>query len=134
MHSAAQTSDRGSIVIGWLAKLVVVLVLFAIVAFDAIAVGSAHLSGSDDANNAASAAALAWQQSHHSIQAAYDAAAASITNSNEKVLTKDFTVSPDGSIHLLMTRRVNTLVMKHVGFLKKYSVTTLTGEAPPPTP
>jgi hypothetical protein len=126
--------DHGSIVIGWLSKLVVALLLVAIVAFDGIAVGSAHLSGSDDANNAASAASTAWWQSHHSIQAAYDAAAASVTNSNEKVLTKDFTVSTDGSVHLLMTRKVNTLVMKHVGFLKKYTATVITGEAPPYTP
>lgn len=132
MHRAGP--EQGSIVIGWLAKLAVVLALFAIVAFDGIAVGSAHLSGSDDANNAASAAAFAWQNSHHSVQAAYDAAVETITNSNEKILTKDFTVSPDGSIHLLMTRKVNTLVMKHIGFLKKYTVTTITGEAPPPTP
>jgi hypothetical protein len=134
MYRAVPTSDRGSIVIGWLAKLVVVLVLFAIVAFDGIAVGSAHLSGSDDANNAASAAASAWWENHHSIQAAYDAAVAAVTNTNEKVLTTGFTVSTDGSVHLLMTRRVSTLVMKHVGFLKKYTVTTITGEAPPFTP
>ena len=126
--------DRGSIVIGWLAKLAIVLALVAIVAFDGIAVGSAHLSASDDADAAATAAAYAWQQSHHSIQAAYDAAVAAVTNSDEKVLTKDFTISPDGSVHLLMSRRIHTLVMKHIGFLKKYTVTDITGEAPPPAP
>ena len=50
-------TDAGTIVVGWLVKVALVLMILGISTFDAIAVGSAHLTTSDDANTAASAAA-----------------------------------------------------------------------------
>ena len=128
----AALRERGSIVIGWLGKIVVVLAVMGVALFDGVSVGVAHMNGQDDANSAASAANTAWTQSHN-VQDAYNAAVAAITNSNETVLTKGFSVDTDGTVHLLLRRTAVTLVMSHIGPLKKYTVITLPGEASSPT-
>jgi hypothetical protein len=125
--------DSGSIVLGWLTKLVVVLALLGVIAFDAISVGVAHLNGSDDANNAATAAATAWQQTHQ-VQAAYAAALATITNPAETLLERGFVVNQDGSVRLLIRRKASTMVVAHIGPLKKYADAVIEGDAPPYTP
>jgi hypothetical protein len=128
---SAQLRDSGGIVIGWLVKLVAGLVLFSVVAFDAISVGAAHVTGKDDADSAALAAADAWRDSHD-INQAYDAAEQAVDPSNENVLAKGFSVDPDGTVHLTMTRTATTLVMFRIGPLKKYTVVTVKGESGPP--
>lgn len=124
--------DRGSIVVGWLTKLVVVIAVLGVMAFDAIAVGAARMNASDDANQAASAAQTAWQSSHN-VQTAYGAAEGSLTNSSEQILTRGFAIDPDGTVHLLLRRTAPTLVMSKIGPLKKYTIVTVSGEATPPT-
>lgn len=125
--------DAGSIVIGWLTKLVAVLAIIGVMAFDALSIGAAHVSATDDADSAASAAQTAWA-AKHDVQTAYNAAAASLTNPSEQVLTRGFAVDPDGTVHLLLRRTVSTtLVLRHLGPLKKYTVFTVVGEATPPT-
>ena len=124
--------DSGSIVLGWLTKLTVTLLLFGVVLFDSVSIGVARMSAADDANNAASAAASEWQATHD-VQAAFNAASAAITNSNEKLLTRGFTVSPDGTVHLFLRRSATTLVLYRIGALKKYGTITATGEAQPAT-
>src|SRR5207245_2199728 len=83
--TVAATRDSGSIVVGWLVKVAVVLMLFGIAAFDAVSVGSAHLTTSDDANTAASASASDFQSSH-SAASALRAATDAITNPNETMV------------------------------------------------
>jgi hypothetical protein len=122
--------DRGSVVIGWLVKLVAVLALVSISAFDAISVGAARVSGADDADTAALAAADTWRDTHN-INSALDAARAA-TGSNETVLSNGFSVDPDGTVHLVMHKTATTLVMFRIGPLKKYTVVTLKGESGPP--
>ena len=122
--------DRGSVVIGWLVRLVAALVLFSVCAFDAISVAVAHVSGTDDANGAAFAAADTWRDTHN-IDQAVEAARAAAGN-NETVLTKGFTIDPDGTVHLVMEKTATTLVMYRIGPLKKYTLVTLQGESGPP--
>jgi hypothetical protein len=124
--------DTGSIVVGWLTKLVVALALVGVMAFDALSVGAAHVSASDDANQAAAAAQSDWLNSHD-VQSAYNAAAESLTNSSEQVLTRGFSIEPDGSVHLLLQRTATTLVLNRIGPLRKYTVFTTAGEATAPT-
>lgn len=126
-------ADTGSIVIGWLVKVAVVIALVGVMAFDAIAVGSAHMSASDDANSAASAAASDYWNTH-STKSALSAAADAITNPNESLVANSLRVAPDGSVTIVLRRTITTLVMHDIGPLKKYTVVTVTGEAPPPTP
>jgi hypothetical protein len=125
--------DSGSIVVGWLTKVALVLTIFGLAAFDAISVGAAHLTGADDANNAASAAATSWRQTHQ-VQAAYDAARESIGDKDETILTRGFVIDANGGVQLLLARKATTLVMYRIGPLKKYTEVVISGEAPPATP
>jgi hypothetical protein len=122
--------DRGSVVIGWLVKLVAVLALVSVSAFDAISVGAARVSGADDADSAALAAAETWRDTHN-INSAL-ASARDASGSNETVLSAGFVIDPDGTVHLVMKKTATTLVMSHIGPLKKYTVVTLHGESGPP--
>jgi len=124
--------DSGSIVLGWLTKLTVTLVLTGVVLFDSVSVGVVRMSAADDANNAAQSASFEWQRSHN-LQLAYNAAVNTITNPNEDLLTRGFTIDADGTVHLLLRRTATTLVLYRVGPLKKYTTVTAHGEARPPT-
>lgn len=130
MHT--QRRDSGSIVLGWLTKVMLVLTIAGVVLFDGVSVGVARMSAQDDANNAATAAAADWK-TNHNLQSAFDAAVASVSNPRERVLTRGFRIDPDGTTHLLLRRTATTLVMYRIGPLKKYGVITAKGEAPPPT-
>jgi hypothetical protein len=125
-------ADSGSIVIGWLAKLAIALTLFGVAAFDAVSVGSAHLTASDDANSAASAAAADFQTSHN-VTSALGAATDAITNPNETLVPGSLTIARDGSASLMVERKVTTLVMYRIGPLKKYTMLKIRGEASAPT-
>lgn len=124
--------DAGTIVMGWLIKVALVLVVFGVTAFDSVSVASAHLSTSDDANSAASAAAADFQSSHN-IQSALSAAKDAITNPNEVLLSNSLTIHPDGSASVTVERKITTLVMYRIGPLKKYTVIQVRGQASAPT-
>ena len=124
--------DAGAIVVGWLVKVALVLTVFGITAFDAVSVGSAHLSTSDDANSAASAAAADYQLSHN-IQSALAAAKDEITNPNEVLLPNSLTIHADGSATVTIQRKITTVVMYRIGPLKKYTVIDVRGQASAPT-
>lgn len=124
--------DAGTIVMGWLVKLALVLTLFGVTAFDAVSVASAHLSTSDDANSAASAAAADYQTTHN-VQSALAAAQDEITNPNEVLLPSSLVINPDGSATVTVQRKITTVVMYRIGPLKKYTVIKVRGQATAPT-
>jgi hypothetical protein len=125
-------TDTGSIVIGWLVKVALVIAILGVALFDAIAVTSAHLSATDDANTAASAAAWEYRNSH-SATAALGAATDAITSPNEQLVPNSMTIAPDGSVTVALRRTITTMVMHSIGPLKKYTAVTVKGEASPPT-
>lgn len=124
--------DAGGIVIGWLVKLVVVVVLVAIVAFDALSVGISRLNGTDDANAAALAAATSWQQTHN-LQSAVDAAEEAIPDSHETLVPRSLSIDANGTVHLELRRQARTLVMYRIGPLRRYTFAVVKGESGPPT-
>jgi flagellar basal body-associated protein FliL len=128
----SNSRDSGSIVLGWLTKLMVVMLLVGVVLFDVVAVGVSRMSAADDANTAAQAASAEWQHSHD-VQLAYNAAVQAISNPAERVLVRGFAISTDGSAHLLLRRTTTTLVAYRIGALKKYTTVTAHGEASAPT-
>jgi hypothetical protein len=101
--------DEGSIVIGWVTKLVVTAAIFGVLVFDGISVGVAHLSTTDDANNAIQAASQSYE-GQHSLQNAYNAAVATLNN-HETISVKDFVIAPDGTTTLTVTNTVKTLIL-----------------------
>lgn len=124
--------DRGSIVIGWLTKVAALIAIVGVLLFDGISVGVARMNGADDASSAASAANFEWTQTHN-VQEAYNAAVGSLSHADETILTREFTIDPDGTVHLLLRRTATTLVMGKIGPLKRYTVVTVSGEATTPT-
>jgi hypothetical protein len=126
------TSDAGGIVIGWLVRLVVVVVLVALVAFDAISVGISRLNGTDDANTVALAAAQVWQQTHN-LQSAVDAAEEAVPDAHETLVPHSLSIDADGTVHLQLRRQARTLVMYRIGPLRHYTFAVVKGESGPPT-
>jgi hypothetical protein len=120
--SADRTVDSGGIVLGWLTKLTVVLAVAGIFLFDAISVGTTKASLADQGSYAAREASEVWQQTG-SIQRTYDAAVASATEQNalNRVLTKDFTVDADGTVHLTVDREAQTLVLYRWGRTRQWA-------------
>jgi len=125
--------DAGSIVLGWLTKLIVAIAFVGVALFDSLAIGAAHLGASDDANTAAETAAANYRISHN-VQAAYEAAIETLPSDSESIAPQQFVVEPDGTINLVLRRTTTTLVAHRVGPLKKYSVVVVHATASPVTP
>ncbi len=108
--------DRGDIVVGWLVRVVVGVAVVGVILFDAISVGAAKMSVTDQAVEAARAASDNWLN-HHDQQAAFDAAwrAATAANAANRVDTTTFRVEPNGTVHLTLERTAPTLVLHLVG-------------------
>jgi len=125
--------DSGSIVLGWLTKLIVAIAFVGVALFDSLSIGAAHLGASDDANTAAETAVADYRTSH-SVQSAYDAAVQSLPSDSETIAPQQFVVEPDGTINLVLRRTTTTLVAHRVGPLKKYSVVVVHATASPVAP
>lgn len=116
------TADAGGIVLGWLTKLTVVLAVAGIFLFDAISIGTTKASLADQGSYAARDASEVWQQTGN-IQRTYDAAVASATEANpmNQVSTTDFTVDPDGTVHLTVGREAQTIVLYRWGRTRQWA-------------
>lgn len=113
--------DRGDIILGWLAKVVVTLALLGLLAFDLISIGWTKVSLTDQAESAARSASATWAQSHN-VQKAYDAALAQATEDNaaNTVETDGFTIDKDGTVHLRLDREAQTIVVSRVGPIRDW--------------
>lgn len=117
--------------LGWLTKLVAVLTLLGLLAFDGISVVRANVTAADHANTVASNAADVYQQTRD-VQKAYSAAVHLAEADGETVDAKTFTVSqPNGHIKLTLHREAKTLWMYRIGALKKYLDIAAHGEGSP---
>jgi hypothetical protein len=123
--------ERGTVVLGWLTKVVVALAIVGIAGFDTIAIIASHVSLTDDANAAAEAANTSWNDDHN-VQLAYNAAVTSAEQHGAQVPVKDFSIARNGTVHLTLTHTVTTLVVRHIGPLKKQADVTAKGEATTP--
>jgi hypothetical protein len=121
--------DRGDVVLGWLTKLVVVLGLLGLAAFDGISLAQARFQAADHATTAASAAADDYK-SNHDLQKAYNAAFATVSG-NDTIETKTFQVATDGTVTLRLHHEATTLILNHIGPLKHWADAVETGEGRP---
>jgi hypothetical protein len=115
-------NERGDIVLGWITKLLVGFTLAGVVLFDAMSVGVTMSSVADQGSNAASQASDTWSTTKN-LQKAYLAAQAAASESNalNVIDPKTFTVDPDGTIHLTISRTATTLVLYRIGPLKHFA-------------
>jgi type II secretory pathway pseudopilin PulG len=125
--------DNGSIVLGWLTKLVVVIAIVGVALFDTLSIAAARLGATDDASTAADAASSTYLTSHD-VQQAYQAALDTLPSDSESLPPKQFLVQSDGTVNLVLDRTTTTLVAHRIGPLKKYAAVAVHGEATPPTP
>ncbi|HET8615017.1 MAG TPA: hypothetical protein VFL94_05790 [Actinomycetales bacterium] len=117
--------ERGDIVVGWLVRVVATLAVVGVLLFDAISVGTATMSVTDQASEAARVASTDWL-AHHDQQSAFDAAwtAATQANATNTVDTHTFRVEKNGTVHLTMHRTAPTLVLRLLGPLSHWADVT----------
>lgn len=110
-------------------KLLVALALVGVAGYDTVACMVDHTKTEDQAQDAAYAASENWVNTKN-IYEAYDAAVASLKaeNPQDQLIKTSFTIDPDGTVHLLVTRTTKTLVAGRIGFLKHFTVATEKGD------
>ena len=123
--------DSGSIVLGWLTKLVASMALLGALWFDGIALVKTNVSAADEANTIAGIAADTYKSTHN-VQTSYDAAASEAAKTNDLVDVKQFIVrESDGHVTLTIHKLATTLWMHRIGALKKYTDISATGQGSP---
>jgi hypothetical protein len=116
----ALQSERGSVVLGALTKLLVVA-LVAVVAYDAAAIGYAHYQAVDHGATAADQAGESWRASQD-VKQAYHAAAKALAGTNETIDAKSFTIGADGTVTFEVTVPAKTLVAQRLSFTRNLTV------------
>lgn len=112
-----------------LTSVAVILGVVGVGGYDGFSIMSNNVSTENDAQDAAYAASQAWHDDNQNLTMAYQAAVQSVAGKDETVLTKDFTVDQDGTIHLLVRRTAHTILLSRIGPLKHLAVTTQHGDA-----
>jgi hypothetical protein len=129
--AAHPTGDAGSIVLGWLTRLVLVLSLVGLVGFDAISIVVAKYTAADRATTAARAAAEACRSSKGDVQKAYDAAYAVALEYDDVVDTTGFSCAATGAVALTYRHQAATLLVEKIGPIQHWTDQSATGEAAP---
>ena len=123
--------DTGSIVLGWLTRLTVVLALVGLVAFDAISLVVAKYTAADRATTAARAGSEACESSQGDVQKAYDAAVAVALEFGDTIDTEGFSCLRGGAVALTYRHEAATLLVEKIGPIKGWTDQTATGESAP---
>lgn len=124
------TNDRGAMRVMTLARVLAALAVVGVGGYDTFACMSDHVKTEDNAQDAAYAASQAWLNTKN-IYDAYNAAVTTLKTDNpdDHLVKSSFTVAPDSTVHFVVERTANTLVIQHIGFLKHYTVATESGDA-----
>jgi hypothetical protein len=121
--------DSGSIVVGWLGKVALVLGLLGLLAYDGFAVVVANFNAADHAATAAHEAADSLSRTGN-VQTAYDAAVA-VVDGSDKVEANTFSVDDQGRVTVFVEREAKTLWLQRVGPLKKWTQARQSGTGAP---
>jgi hypothetical protein len=109
------------VIVGWFTRLLVVFAVIGVVGFDGITLVSAHLGAQEDANDAASDAAAAWQSTHGTpaaLTAAETAAEERLTH-GETLVPGSFQIAANGTVSLAIHRTAeHTLIAHDIGPLR----------------
>ena len=125
-----RVGDSGSIVVGWLTRLVLLFAVLGLLAVDGFKVVVANFAASDDAGVAAGAAADSYAATKD-VRAAYAAAVAAVADKQDVVETKTFLIDTTGAVTVTVDRTPTTLWMHHVGPLKKWTLIRQSGTGKP---
>jgi hypothetical protein len=121
-RTARPTGERADIILGWLIRLVVVLGVLGVAAFDGLSIVATRLSLADTGTLAARAASTTWGREHN-VQSAFDAAWAQAVEDDPdtRVETATFRIDPDATVHLVVRRHATTIVVEHVGWVAHWA-------------
>jgi hypothetical protein len=113
--------DRGTIIVGWLAKLAIVLTVVGVLGFDMVSVAVTKVGAADDASNAARAGAVAYADSRGNVTTAYAAALAYAEQHDATIDPHDFVVQPDGTVTVKVVKTATTMVLYRSGTTRKWA-------------
>ena len=116
------SGDAGGLVVGWAVKLLIVFAVVGIPVIDGVRIAATHLTESDDVSSVADKASQVWQATH-SASAALQAAEGAAP-SGETVVTATFKTFPNGAAYVELRQTVSTILIGHIGPLKKLAVVT----------
>ncbi|HEX3906293.1 MAG TPA: hypothetical protein VHW92_00010 [Mycobacteriales bacterium] len=126
----ATGKDSGAVRVSYIAKLAIVLAVIGVFGYDGVAILATHVSTESDAQNAANTASENWQ-TNHNVVLAYDAASQATVADKETVLAcaKCFSIAQDNTVTLELRKTAKTVVFSRIGFLKRFTVVTESGQA-----
>jgi uncharacterized membrane protein YebE (DUF533 family) len=108
-----EPADEGTMVLGWLARIALVVAIVGVIGFDAIAIAQVHVRADDAASQAADQAATTWQATHDFARTVLVARTAAAQD-DMTVAAKEVKVQPDGSVTVTVHGHVDTTVAKYV--------------------
>jgi hypothetical protein len=117
----------------WFVRLVVILAILAIAAFDGISVLTTHFSLSDDANRAALAAASAYDDSGRKDPRSALLAAEQSLPSGVTVVPGSLHLNADGSAEVEVRQTARSLFLHMIEQTRSWAVVTESGSANPPS-
>ena len=133
MNSTARRArgrDDGTIVLGWLTKVVITLAVLGFLAYDGISILTTNVSTSDRANTLASEAADDVKNLR-SIELAYARIRDEASATGDTLAPQDFRVDSTGHVTLVLQKEATSLWMRHIGPLRQYLHVRATGEGSP---
>lgn len=125
------TSDRGSIVLGWLTKVTLTLAVLGLIGFDVVALGVARFAAEDDAQQAARAASAAYR-GPADLQRAYNAALAEVADGGSTIDAPSFSITPEGTVTLTLRQTAPTLLVEKIAPIRSWADVTTTVSATRP--
>ena len=130
MGAAGFHDDSGAMVLGWLTKLILVLVVGGVVLFDVIAVAYGQVSAADDARQVARIATDAIVLKNASPDEAAKLAYTRAQTRGIDVTPEAINVERDGSVTVVIDRDIQTLVAYRIGPIEHLSRVTETYTSP----
>ena len=124
--------DERGIIVSFFVKLILVLAVVGLAAVDTTAVLWARFQAQEIAEAAAFAAAESFNQTGSVPAARQTAAEAVHERAPEARLGKSFAVRPDGSVRVTVVRGAKTLVIQHLPYLDRFTVTRAEAVGNPP--
>ena len=124
-RSSLVRSDAGAIVVGTLAKLLLVLTVVGAVGYDGISIAGAQIGAQQDAQEAAMRAnnALAGRGTP---QMAYAAAFKYAQERGDTIVAKSFTIGDRHKVTLVLRREAHTIIAGFLPKVKQYTVAVVT--------
>lgn len=120
MRGLASGTDQGGIVLGWLMRVTVALLLMGVLAFDVFSLAYTNVRTVDDADIIAGTGAQALLERPGDYDDARSVSVAQAKELGVRMRSRDWWVDESGEVHVTVSRRANSLALKHIPQLSKY--------------